>query len=35
MAIRGHQRRLKSNGVELTSEADENGGGPILVDQHV
>ena len=45
--IREHQRRLKSNGVELTSEADENGAGPaslmlidpdgnpILVDQHV
>ena len=45
--IRDHQRRLKSNGVELTSEADENGAGPaslmlidpdgnpILVDQHV
>ena len=45
--IREHQRRLKSNGIELTSEADENGAGPgslmlidpdgnpILVDQHV
>lgn len=45
--IREHQRRLKSNGVQLTSEADENGAGPaslmlidpdgnpILVDQHV
>jgi hypothetical protein len=27
--IREHQRRLKSNGVELTSEADENGAGPV------
>ena len=45
--IREHQRRLKSNGVQLTSEADENGAGPaslmlidpdgnpILVDEHV
>ena len=45
--IREHQRRLKSNGVQLTSEADENGAGPaslmlidpdgnpILIDQHV
>ena len=45
--IREIQRTLKSRGVELTSEADENGegpasftlldpdGNPILVDQHV
>ena len=45
--VREHQRRLKSRGLELTSEADENGtgpaslilvdpdGNPILIDQHV
>ncbi len=45
--VREHQRRLKSKGVKLTNEADENGSGPasfimtdpdgnpVLVDQHV
>ena len=45
--VREHQRRLKSTGLELTSEADESGtgpasvmlldpdGNPILIDQHV
>ena len=45
--VRDHQRRLKAKGLDLTSEADENGtgpasvmlvdpdGNPILIDQHV
>ena len=45
--VREHQRRLKSRGLTLTAEADENGtgpasfmlsdpdGNPVLVDQHV
>ena len=45
--VREHQRRLKSKGLELTSEADETGtgpgslmlldpdGNPIFIDQHV
>jgi lactoylglutathione lyase len=45
--VRDHQRRLKSTGLDLASEADENGtgpaslmlidpdGNPILIDQHV
>jgi lactoylglutathione lyase len=45
--VRGHQRRLKAQGLDLTSEADENStgpaslmlvdpdGNPILLDQHV
>ena len=45
--VREHQRRLKSKGLTLTSEADENGtgpasfmlvdpdGNPVLIDQHV
>ena len=45
--VREHQRRLKAKGLELASEADENGtgpaslmlidpdGNPILLDQHV
>ena len=45
--VRAHQRRLKSNGIELTSVADETSAGPasfmlvdpdgnpVLVDQHV
>lgn len=45
--VREHQRRLKSRGLELTSEADESGtgpasfvvvdpdGNPVLFDQHV
>jgi len=45
--VREHQRRLKERGLELASEADENGtgpasvmlvdpdGNPILIDQHV
>jgi lactoylglutathione lyase len=45
--VRAHQRRLKSKGLELTSEADESSAGPasvmlvdpdgnpILIDQHV
>jgi catechol 2,3-dioxygenase-like lactoylglutathione lyase family enzyme len=45
--VREHQRRLKERGMELASEADENGSGPasvmlvdpdgnpILIDQHV
>ena len=44
--VREHQRRLKSKGLKLTSEADEKGkgpasftlvdpdGNPVLVDQH-
>jgi hypothetical protein len=47
MDVREHQRRLKARGLELASEADENGSGPasvmlvdpdgnqILIDQHV
>ena len=45
--VREHQRRLKSKGLDLTNEADENStgpasfvlvdpdGNPILIDQHV
>jgi lactoylglutathione lyase len=45
--VRDHQRRLKAKGLDLTSEADENGtgpaslmlidpdGNPILLDQHL
>lgn len=45
--VREHQRRLRSKGLELTSEADENSAGPasfmlvdpdgnpVLIDQHV
>ena len=45
--VREHQRRLKSGGLELTSEADESStgpasfmlldpdGNPVLIDQHV
>jgi hypothetical protein len=45
--VREHQRRLKSNGLPLTMEADESGtgpasvmlmdpdGNPVLIDQHV
>jgi lactoylglutathione lyase len=45
--VREHQRRLKSRGLEVTKEADENGtgpasfmltdpdGNPVLIDQHV
>ena len=45
--VREHQRRLKSNGLTLTAEADEKGtgpaslmladpdGNPVLIDQHV